>query len=140
VKSGHVLVDGSCPAASVVATVTIRTLEFAMGQPVTLHATVRNVSGSQCTVVGRGGEPTASMGPCSSLSLKVENSRGATVWPGAVYMCPLLQQLSFAAGAQFRTVGTWNQESVFGGHQVPAGHYRVIVGGKLSFSITIRPS
>jgi hypothetical protein len=145
VKSGHVFVGGSCPVASVVATVTIQTLEFAPGQPVTLHATVRNVSGSQCTVFGRGSKPTASMGPCNSISLKVLNSRGVDVWPGSVpYMCPLLLQLSFAAGAQFRAVGTWNQDSaqysVFGGHPVPAGHYRVVVGGRLSFSITIGPS
>jgi len=140
VKSGPVFLDGGCGAKSVVARVTIGTLEFAAAQPVTLHATVRNVSESQCAVVGRAGGPTTAMGPCNSLSLKVLNSRGVNIWPGSVpYMCPLLLQLSFTAGAQFRAVGTWNQESA-SGRRVPAGRYRVVVGNTLSFAITIRPS
>jgi hypothetical protein len=140
VQSGPVSLDGSCAAKSVVARVTISTLAFAAAQPVTLHATVRNVSGSPCAVVGRAGGFTSAMGPCNSLPLKVLNSRGVNVWPGsATYNCPMLLQLSFAAGAQFQAVGTWNQQSA-SGRRVPAGHYRVVVGDTLSFAITIRGS
>jgi len=140
VRSGPVTaLEEHCGAKALQARVTIPRLVFAPAQAVTMRATVRNVGAAACTLAGGSDAATGFIGPCNTLSLEVLNSGGANIWPGtASFGCPALESVSLAAGGHFSTVGTWNQETAVNPHQVPAGHYRLIVGGTLSFSITIR--
>jgi hypothetical protein len=140
VESGPVVVlDDSCGAHALEARVTISRLEFSPAQPVTVHATVRNVGSSPCTVAGTPQGPTTAIGPCSSLSLEVENRHGTNLWPGnAAYGCPMLSVAHLPAGGHFSATGSWDQKTAVGSRQVPPGRYRLIVGDSLSFTISIR--
>jgi hypothetical protein len=138
VKSGPVRALGEhCAKGALVARVTIPRLEFAPAQAVTVHATIRNVSAEACSFPASHGGPNI-MGPCGSVSMEIESTTGTNVWPGTVpYMCPLMTSFSLPAGGHFAATGSWDQLSATDPHQVPPGHYRLIVGGSLSFSITI---
>jgi len=139
VQSGTVMaVNEHCEKSALDARVTIPRLEFAPAQVVTVHASIRNVSAEACTFTASPRGPSPVMGPCASVSMEIENTNGANVWPGTMpYSCPLLTSFSLPAGGHFAATGSWNQRTAVGSHQVSPGRYRLIVGGRLSFSITI---
>jgi hypothetical protein len=129
--------DEHCAKNALEARVTIPRLEFAPAQEVTVHATVRNVSAEACSFPASHGGPDT-MGPCGSVSMEIESTNGANVWPGTVpYMCPNMTSFSLPAGGHFAATGSWDQRTATDPHQAPPGRYRLIVGGSLSFSITI---
>jgi hypothetical protein len=139
VENGPVrALEEHCAKGALDARVTIPRLEFAPAQAVTVHATIRNVSADACTFSASPRGPSSVMGPCGSVSMEIKNSNGTNVWPGTVpYMCPLMTSFSLPAGGHFAATGSWDQLTAVDPHQAPPGRYRLVVGGTLTFSITI---
>jgi hypothetical protein len=140
VKTGPVSLSSGpsgCPAASLHATVRVSRLVLRPGQSLMVSATVHNVGSRPCPYNGMAPTSTQGMGPCGVLSIEVLNSRHRDVWPGALlFSCPAQFFEEIQPGASITAAGDWNPSSDAGG-RAPPGRYRVIVGGHLSFGITL---
>lgn len=136
VRSGPVAVlAGDCPVRSIEARVAIPRLVFTVTQPVSVRAVVHNVGTVACDYAGSS-VGTQSIGPCGMISMEIENRSGAEVWPGnARFGCPMVVGGSIPPGGSVVAVGSWNQDQ---DTLAPRGRYRLIVGQKLVFSITLR--
>ncbi len=129
--------SSGCPASSVLATVRVSRLVLHPGQTLMVSATVHNVGPTPCPYGGRAPTSTQMLGPCGVLSLEILNAEHRDVWPGdLVFNCPALFNEEVQAGASFRAAGGWNPSSD-PGRPAPPGRYRLIVGGHLSFGITL---
>jgi hypothetical protein len=134
IKVGPVDV-GDCPPGTIEATVTIPRTVFTVNQPVSVRAVVRNTGTVPCDYAGLSAKPQEA-GPCGMLSMEVENARGLDVWPGNVaYNCQAEFEESIPPKGSVVAVGSWSQDE---GTLAPRGRYRLIVGRKLAFSITLR--
>lgn len=134
---------GSCAAGQVVLRASIPRTTFTPTQPVEVVGLLQNVGGTDCTYAGDAGagdgHPT--IGPCGVFPMTVRNRHGTNIWPGpAVYSCPMMGQTRFAAGTQVRATGTWPKSVVTrrGSRAAPPGTYRLIVAGKVTFTIRLR--
>jgi hypothetical protein len=135
VQEGPVTVLGDCAPGSVYARATIPRRTFTASQPVTVRAVLHQVRGGTCDVAMSGGPAT--IGPCGVMGMKILNSAGVDVWPGlAAFNCPMLQA-KLLVGV-LKATGTWNQFPVDSASAAPRGDYRLIVGGRLAFRITLR--
>ncbi|HXW34121.1 MAG TPA: hypothetical protein VEJ87_06035, partial [Acidimicrobiales bacterium] len=125
-------------STSVRATVSVSSLVLRRGETLTLVATIRNEGSTPCPYVGIGSLPTReqAIGPCGVLSLEVLNLKGRDVWPGRlVFNCPLLVGAELAPGASLQAKGEWVPFSV--GGRLSRGLYRIVVGGHLTFGVTL---
>ncbi len=146
VKSGPVsLGSGACSSAHMEATVRLSTSVLARGQQLAVTASIRDLGATSCVVNGG----LASMrlqpvGPCGIMSLLIENAKGKDVWPGgATYHCFAEKAMPLAPrGASVEARGDWLgivwDAATNSDGPAPAGRYRVVVGGHIVFSITLR--
>ena len=117
------------------ARVTISRLVFRVTQPVSVRAVVRNASTVPCDYAGYAVGPQT-IGPCGMISMEIENSAGVNVWPGnAAYFCPMMVGEPIPPGRSVVANGSWNQDQ---DTLAPRGRYRLIIGQKLVFAITLR--
>ena len=156
-RSAHIAYEG-CPAKDVVLSVSVGHDTYLTGQLVTYRVSLHNESGRRCTVPGdqasillpnanssspAGGQLGYLLGPCSSLPLTIDNSKGVQVFPGPeAVSCPNFLGPPLGAHATISTTGTWNQ-MVGGGLRparvptlAPPGRYRIMVGSKVGVSVT----
>ena len=135
VQEGPVTTLGDCASGSVYARATIPRLSFTASQPVTVHVVLHQVRGGTCDVAISGGPAT--IGPCGVTGMTILSGAGVDVWPGlAAFSCPMLQ--SKLLGGVLKATGTWNQFPIDSASIAPRGDYRLIVGGRLVFHITLR--
>jgi hypothetical protein len=146
-KSIH-LPFGGCPSSQVTETVTMPGLTFSDAQPVTFRLTLRNSGSVACGNLSSGGPPqgpgpatlhSITLGPCGTVSMVVEGAGGKNVYPGsAMFACPLELSAQLPAHAALSTSGSWNQRGYgTAAGLVPRGHYRLIIGRRISFPIDL---
>lgn len=135
VHTGPVTSPAGCTPGSVYARATIPMRSFTWSQPVTVEVVLHHVRGRTCDVARSAG--SATIGPCGVLGMKILNSAGVDVWPGsAAYFCPMLQAKPL--DGELTATGAWNQFPIDSTSIAPRGDYRLIVGGRLVFHITLR--
>ncbi len=131
----------SCPAPTVLLTVTIQARAFAPGQLVTYRVSLHNPSRATCGTPGRTFPTSQTMpnfvagllGACGELSVAIYDAKGTNVYPGPVaYGCPMIVGPSIAPGLTIATTGTWQPAGSRG-----AGRYRLVIDGKVTLPIVI---
>jgi hypothetical protein len=71
------------------------------------------------------------------MGMKILNSAGVDVWPGSAgFLCPMLQAKPLVG--VLKATGSWNQFAIESASIAPRGEYRLIVGDRLVFHITLR--
>jgi hypothetical protein len=150
-KSTH-FAYGECAAKTTVLKASLDHLTFAKGQAVVVHVTITNTSTRPCGDVTTNGSnppplPTRIViGICGQVSLQVDTRNGHNIFPGLqTYMCPFIPGPALSAHGSVSANGTWNQVAYPApttpgrtSHAVAAGRYRLIIGGELSFPITVK--
>ncbi len=138
---------GTCPARSVVVTVTVPTKPFRPGEIVPYRVTVRNRSGRTCGPdhgpIARAGDEPGIFGPCGPLPLRIVNTRGVAVYPPPeAISCPALLGPRLRGHQMLSAGGSWDQTQGGGRparvvHLVPRGTYRLIVANKVSVRLVL---
>jgi hypothetical protein len=138
---------GTCPARSVVVTVTVPAKPFRPGEIVQYQVTIRNRSGQTCGPdhgpVARVGDEPGIFGPCGPLPLRIVNTRGVAVYPPPeAISCPALlgprlrgHQMLSAGGSWAQTQGGGRPARVV--HQVPRGTYHLTIANKVSVPLVL---
>lgn len=135
---------GSCPASAVRWVVTVANPVLGRGQAERVTAVIHDVGPAPCSFSGPppGSHETATLGPCGVAGLAVERTDGREVWPGPVaYSCPAEFGSALAPGGRLVASGQWGQEVGPDSGlpaRLPAGHYVVVVAGRLKAPITVR--
>lgn len=138
IKTGPVSFAPSAPGgcASADLRATVRVSNLVGGRGVLVTASVRNHGATACPYEGSPG-PVQALGPCGVMTIEVLNAHNRDVWPGDIaYMCPLLIAERLAPGALIVATGRWNG-TLAAGDLAPSGRYQLVVGGHLSFRITL---
>ncbi len=138
---------GTCPARSVVVTVTVPTKPFRPGEIVQYQVTIRNRSGRTCGPdhgpIARAGDEPGIFGPCGPLPLRIVNTRGVAVYPPPeAIRCPAFLGPRLRGHQMLSAGGSWDQIQGGGrparvGHLVPRGRYRLTVAGKVSVPLVL---
>jgi hypothetical protein len=140
---------GTCPARSVVLTVTLPRKPFTPGELVQYLVSLRNRSGHTCGPSRSPAAPPGNLaellGPCGPIKVIILNARDVAVYPGLqAYMCPDYLGPMLKGHQMVTAGGSWNQTQ--GGGRparvvtlVPRGTYRLIVAGRVSVPIFLPP-
>ncbi len=144
VKTTHVAFEG-CPARNILLKATLLSLTYGMNQPILVGITIRNQSGTTCGH-NSGSRANAQsglgleIGPCGNVSLKVENAQNQEVFPGPndAPSCAAAFSVRLPAHRSLTTASVWSQQQGLNGQtQVPRGSYRILVDGKITFTVAL---
>jgi hypothetical protein len=140
----------SCRAPDVLLTASIQRQPFSTGQPVTFKVSIRDLSRRPCAslstppVPANPVNPAAGLlGPCGELSVTVDDSAGALVYPAIAVGCPLILGPSLGAGQTITATGTWDQAAAVGYQSgvrlgpVPRGEYRLVIDDKVTLPVDL---
>jgi len=138
---------GTCPAHSVMVTVTVPTTPFRPGQVVLYQVTIRNRSGRLCGPnhgpVAEVGDEPGIFGPCGPLPLRIVNVRGVTVYPPPeAIRCPAFFGPRLRGHQTLTAGGSWDQTQGGGrparvDHLVPRGAYHLTIAGEVSVPLVL---
>ena len=138
---------GTCPARSVVVTVTVPTKPFRPGEIVQYQVTIRNRTGRICGPdhgpIARVGDEPGIFGPCGPLPLRIVNARGVAVYPPPeAISCPAFLGPRLRGHQMLSAGGSWDQTQGGGRparvvHLVPRGTYRLTIANKVSLPLVL---
>jgi hypothetical protein len=140
---------GTCPAHSVVVTVTVPRKPFASGEAVEYLVRLQNPNAQACgpshgRLAVEGDEPGI-FGPCGPLPLRILNDRGVAVYPPPeAILCPAHAAPQLKGHQVLTSGGSWDQFE--GGGRparvatlVPRGTYHLVIAGKVSVPLVLAP-